>query len=150
MPLAPGELEEFAARLNVAPSTARGYLRESVILPDGRRITGQPPGCAGATVIEHWLRDDLARQLRGITEAVLPYGRADVMTAKTVFEVEAAQSWRAGMRQVLAYSVQSGLQPALALFGQAHRDAVLKMYLRLRDGRRHTTGRGIRCLGCWL
>lgn len=39
------------------------------------------------------------------------------------------------MRQVLAYSVQSGLPPALALFGQAHRDAVLKMYLRLRDGR---------------
>jgi hypothetical protein len=135
MPVTPEELEKLAARLDVAPSTARRYLRASITLPDGRVITGQLPGCAGVTVTEHRLRDELASQLRGITEASLPYGRADVMTAAAVFEVETAANWRTGMRQVLAYSAQCGLPPALALFGKAHRDEVLELYLRLRDGK---------------
>jgi hypothetical protein len=135
MPVTPEELEELAARYDVAPSTARRYLRAHVTLADGRVISGQRPGCAGVTITEHWLRDELASQLCGITEALLPYGRADVLTATAVFEVEAARKWRAGMRQVLAYSAQTGLPPALALFGNAHRDDVLKRYLTLRDGR---------------
>jgi hypothetical protein len=70
-----------------------------------------------------------------VTEARLPYGRADVLTATAVYEVESLGGWRTGVRQVLAYSAQSALPPVLALFGQAHHSEVLKMYLKLRDGR---------------
>jgi hypothetical protein len=103
-------------------------------LPDGRQIRGHIPGQAGQQFRENILRDELARRVQGITEAVLPYGRADVMSQTTVFEVEPAANFRFGIRQVLAYSAQCGLPPALALFGDAHHTAVLKMYLKLRDG----------------
>jgi hypothetical protein len=85
--------------MGVTPETARSYHRETVILPDGRRITGWPPGAAGGQLLEHRLRDNLATQLGGITEAQLPYGRADVLTKDTVFEVEPAENWRHGVRQ---------------------------------------------------
>ena len=121
--------------MGVSAATARRNMRGSVILPDGRIIRGAKPGMAGVTLEEHLLRDALARQLGGITEACLPYGRADVMTGAAVFEVETAQKWRTGARQVLAYSAQCGLPPALALFGPIHRDDLLRFYVKLRDSR---------------
>jgi hypothetical protein len=127
-----GRLDELAGLMDVTPSTARRYLRTSITLPDGRLITGWPPGQAGGQLEEHRLRDKLAAQLHGITEATLPYGRADVLTERIVFEVEPWRQWRHGVRQVLAYSVQTGLPPALALFGTIHRDDLLKLYLKLR------------------
>ena len=122
---------ELAGR-GVTAGTVRRYLRGQITLPDGRQITGQQPGTAGGQLEEHRLRDKLAEQLHGTTEAVLPYGRADVLTAKAVFEVERYRTWRNGARQALAYSAQTGLPPALALFGTIHRDDLLKLYLKLR------------------
>lgn len=105
-----------------------------ITLPNGRQVAGRKPGLSGVSCFEHLLRDQLARRIRGATEVSLPYGSADVMTERMVFEVEALSSWRHGVRQVLGYSAQTGLPPALALFGAAHRDDVLKLYLKLRDG----------------
>lgn len=73
----------------------------------------------------------------------LPYGRADVLTASVVFEVEPAPNWRHGIRKALAYSAQTGLPPVIALFGAIHHDALLKMYLRLRGDRYHDNARAI-------
>lgn len=131
-PADPYDIAEMARRMDVAPATARRYLREAVTLPDGRQVTGWPPGAAGGRLLEHRLRDRLAAQLGGITEANLPYGRPDVLTAKAVFEVERARNWRHGVRQVLAYSAQTSLPPAIALFGAINRDALLQLYLKLR------------------
>jgi hypothetical protein len=132
----PGEIAaRAAAMMGVSAATARRNMRGSVVLPDGRIIRVAKPGMAGVTLEEHRLRDALARQLGGITEACLPYGRADVMTGAAVFEVETAPKWRTGARQVLAYSAQCGLPPALALFGPIHRDDLLRFYVKLRDSR---------------
>ena len=120
--------------MGVTPETARSYLRETVILPDGRQITGWPPGAAGGQLLEHRLRDNLATQLGGITEAQLPYGRADVLTKDTVFEVEPAENWRHGVRQVLAYAAQVGLPPAVALFGTVAAERMLAVYEQLSGG----------------
>jgi hypothetical protein len=38
-------------------------------------------------------------------------------------------------QQALAYSMQTGCRPALALFGAADRDTALRIYLKLRDNR---------------
>jgi hypothetical protein len=135
MPLTPEELADLAARYDVSPQTARRYLQAFVTLPDGRQIRGQAPGTAGVQHPEHVLRDVLARQLRGITEALLPYGRADVATATHVFEVESAPKWREGVRQVLAYAAQCGLAPAVALFGPVDRVGMLKLRTKLCQGR---------------
>ncbi len=143
-----GGIEELAARMNVAPATARRYLRRSITLPDGREITGWPPRTAGGRLEEHRLRDKLAAQLGGITEAVLPYGRADVLTTTAVFEVETAKKWRDGVRQALAYSAQIGLPPAIALFGTIHHDDLLALYLELR-GRPYSSNAGAIALWCW-
>jgi hypothetical protein len=120
--------------MGVTPETARSYHRETAILPDGRRITGWPPGAAGGQLLEHRLRDNLATQLGGITEAQLPYGRADVLTKDTVFEVEPAENWRHGVRQVLAYAAQVGLPPAVALFGTVAAERMLAVYEQLSGG----------------
>jgi hypothetical protein len=71
---------------------------------------------------EYWLRDELARQLDGITEGHVTSGRlnlgfADVVTEQRVFEVEPHYSWRHGARQVIQYAAQCDLKPALAIFG---------------------------------
>lgn len=116
-------------------TTAARYGRKSVTLPDGRRVTGKYPGLSGVTILEHMLRDELAETVRGMTEAALPYGRADVLSEQAVFEVESYAKWRNGMRQVLAYGMQTGLRPSLALFGKAHgKDDVGRLYKKLRDG----------------
>jgi hypothetical protein len=104
----------------------------------GRSIYGYPPGDSrrGHTnplrlLVSHqdrdrmeepWLRDELARQLDGITEGHVTSGRvnlgfADVVTKQRVFEVEPYYSWRHGARQVIQYAAQCGLKPALAVFG---------------------------------
>lgn len=105
-----------------------------VVLPNGEQVRGRYPGAAAVVLTEHHLRDELARQLHGATEATLPYGRADVLTESTVFEVEPAKAWRHAVRQVLAYAAQSGKRPAIALFGAADRSDVTRLYLTLRDG----------------
>jgi hypothetical protein len=84
-------------------------------------------------IAEHELRNRLARQLGGAAEANLPYGRADVLTATTVFEVKPWRNWRSAVRQVFSYSAQTGCTPAVALFGRARPDDVLPIYVRLRD-----------------
>ena len=53
---------------------------------------------------------------------------------KCGFEVEPAKNWRHGGGQVLGYSVQVGLLPEIALFGAIHHDALLTLYLKIRDG----------------
>jgi len=119
------------AAMGVTPQVARRYLRATISLPDGRLIVGGQPGTSGATLLEHELRDRLAGQLGGITEAVLPYGRADVLTASAVFEVEPYRSWRHGVRQALAYSAQTGLPPAVALFGAVTEEGILNVFGKL-------------------
>lgn len=131
MPLNPEDVAEVAARMQISPATARRYMREQVTLPDGRVITGHAPGASAVTLPEHDLRDRLAKQLGGITEASLPFGLADVLTANTVFEVEPCGSWRHGVRQALAYSAQTDLPPAVALFGRGTPGEVLKLYKEL-------------------
>lgn len=131
------DVAQLARRMDVAPATARRYLRRTISLPDGRTIYGWPPGAAHGHLLEHQLRDKLAAQLYGVTEAVLPYGRADVLTATAVFEVEPRRSWRHGAQQVLSYSAQTGLPPALALFGAIHHDNLLRLYLKLRGDPYH-------------
>lgn len=115
-------------------SSIERYRKAWVTLPSGRRVAGRRPGGSGVQHQEHVLRDQLARHVSGVTEASLGYGRADVLTESMVFEVEPLRSWRKGVRQVLAYSAQAGLPPALALFGECHRSEVLRVYLTLRDG----------------
>jgi len=63
-------------------------------------------------------RDLLARQVGGRIEVTLPFGRADVMTDTTVFEVEPVSSYAEGVRQALHYASQSGLRGALAAYGE--------------------------------
>lgn len=130
----PHDTAELTRLTGVTPETARSYLRVTVILPDGRQITGWPPGAAGGQLLERRLRDKLATQLGGITEAQLPYGRADVLTKDTVFEVEPAENWRHGVRQVLAYAAQVGLPPAVALFGTVAAERMLAVYEQLSGG----------------
>lgn len=103
-------------------------------VPNGRSVHGWLPGLSSITLTEHALRDQLATQMAGLTEAHLGYGRADVLTAETVFEVEHWTKWRTAVRQALQYSAQTGCQPAVALFGAgASKDDLLKIHRRLRD-----------------
>jgi hypothetical protein len=111
------------------------YGRRHITVPNGRIITGRIVGLSAVTLLEHTLRDELATEVRGVTEATVGYGRADVLTADTVFEVEPFGAWRHAVRQAIQYAAQTGCQPAVALFGDAHRDVVLDIYIRLRDGK---------------
>lgn len=109
-------------------------MRKAICVPDGRTFYGQHPGNSFVWLLEHELRDELARRVNGATEVCVPYGHADVLTPTTAFEVEPWKAWRTAVRQTLAYAATSGTAPAIALFGEAHRDQVLKIYLVLRDG----------------
>lgn len=103
-------------------------------------LTGMAPGHSGCVLLEHRLRDDLARQLDGCTEPKLPYGRADIATETHAIEVEPLKSWRHGIRQALAYAAQCDLAPGLALFGAADAEDVLAMHLRMRAEQRSHGG----------
>lgn len=105
----------------------------AIRVPNGTLVAGRMPGFSGVTLLEHQLRDRLAFDVGGLTEATVPYGRVDVLTSTIAFEVEPIRSWRYGVRQALAYGAQTGCSPAVALFGAASSDAVLKMYLTMRD-----------------
>jgi hypothetical protein len=120
--------------LKCSPAAARLRFRAAVTLPDGRQVFGWLPGGAAVTLHEHELRDELASQLGGIAEVSLSYGRADVITGTAVFEVQTYEKRFDGIRQVLAYSAQCDLPPALALFGNARGSQVLKLYYTLRAG----------------
>jgi hypothetical protein len=111
------------------------YKKKMIATPNGAEVSGFIPGLAGGVLLEHRLRDQLAKQVNGVTEATLGYGRADVLTAETVFEVEPMKAWRHGVRQTLGYSAMTGCKPAIALFGKATPDQVLRIYMKLRDGR---------------
>lgn len=108
--------------------------RPCLTLENGHLVRGQYPGASAVVHAEHLLRDQLALEVRGLTEASLPFGRADIITPDSVFEVESLKTWRKGAHQVLAYHAQTGFTPTLALFGAASRDEILKIFLKLRDG----------------
>jgi hypothetical protein len=137
----------------IAAGTQGAEHRRALIhLPGGRSISGFLAGHAGKrggesmdlflarqrgcpeseTVQEYRLRDDLARQLGGLTEVRMPLGFADVATDRAVFEVEPHHSWQMGARQVLAYAAQCGLPPALALFRAIPEAKMLGIFNRLR------------------
>lgn len=105
----------------------------SVTVPNGRTITGYAPGEAAVVGLEHELREVLATQVFGITEALVPYGRVDVLTATNAFEVEPYSSWRTGARQAMEYAMQTDCFPALALFGKATAEQVRDVYEYTRD-----------------
>lgn len=106
-----------------------GVPRNPLRLPDGRVMYGRWPQGMRATGEGPYIAA-LARQTGGVCEVVLPVGRADVATPTTVFEVEPASQWRTAVRQVLGYAGQTGLIPAIALFGPAD---YLRIYLFVRD-----------------
>lgn len=66
---------------------------------------------------ESYYRDMLAAQVGGRTEVVLPFGRADVLTGTTVYEVEPASRWREGVAQALQYAAQVPQRGAVAFYG---------------------------------
>ena len=122
--------------LGLTDHAVKRYGKVRITAPIGRTVTGWMPGLSGGTLPEHALRDRLAEQIRGVTEASLGYGRADVLTAQTVFEVEHHTKWRTAVRQALQYAAQTGCAPAVALFGAGmSTDQMLRLYLRLRDGK---------------
>jgi hypothetical protein len=93
VPLIPEDLWELAAKMDVASSTARRFLPASVTLPAGRVISGQTPGAQASpspsTAFATSSRSGSAASPRPCCPpAMLRYGRADVLTAKAVFEVE--------------------------------------------------------------
>lgn len=107
----------------------------TVTVPNGLEVSGYAPGEYPVTLLEHDLRDALATQTGGVTEATLTYGRADIMTTTFAFEVEPFASWRHGARQALTYAVQTDTIPALALFGNATRDQMTTVYEITRDAK---------------
>lgn len=127
----------------------------SIRLASGRLIYGYRPGHSrrGASsnylhsnlhyleadrMEEYRLRDELARQLDGITEGNVTHGTvnlgfADVVTKDKVFEVEPHHSWRHGIRQVIQYAVQCSLTPALALFHVITAYEMRELYDKIND-----------------
>jgi len=138
----------MTARRNREPERRKA----SILLSHGRSIFGMRPGHAGnrgggsldlwmarqrgcpetETVEEYEVRDHLARQLDAVTEAQLPLGFADVITAQAVFEVEPRHTWREGARQVLAYAAQCDLPPALALYRAIPAAEMLAIFTKLQ------------------
>jgi DNA-binding CsgD family transcriptional regulator len=71
-----------------------------------------------ATTGETPYRDELAAQVGGVVELLMPFGRADVATQTDVFEVEPADRWSTGLQQAAAYGVLSGRRPNLAIYAE--------------------------------
>ena len=94
---------------------------------------GRWPGNLPAVGDEAIVRDELARKIGGLIEVQVPFGRADIATETDIFEVEPFSSWTHGVRQVLAYSAQTGLRANIALFGPCSIDRQLAIYMRTRD-----------------
>ncbi|MFG3639121.1 hypothetical protein ACGF3C_02455 [Micromonospora sp. NPDC047762] len=104
-------------------------VRKPITVPDGRHFYGRWPQQMPSTGEGPYIAA-LARQIGGTCEVCLPVGRADVATNRVVFEVEPAKQWRTAARQALGYAGQTGLTPAIALFGPAD---YLRIYLFVRD-----------------
>ena len=66
---------------------------------------------------ESYYRDLLAEQVGGRTEVTLQFGRADVLTDTTIYEVEPAARWTEGVAQALQYAAQVPQRGAVALYG---------------------------------
>jgi hypothetical protein len=90
---------------------------------------GQMPGVTRTALPESHYRDMLARQVRGRTEVTLPFGRADVMTDTTVYEVEPVTRWKEGVAQALQYAAQVPQGGAIALYG--HGVPLARVHARL-------------------
>lgn len=110
---------------------------QAVLLSSGREVPADDPRTAQCWKREHWLRDQLALSVRGLVEARLDFGQADVMTPKRVFEVEHVKSWGKGAQQVLAYAYQTKQRPVLALFGEATHRHVRVIYEKCLANKMH-------------
>lgn len=67
---------------------------------------------------ESRVRDHFAsRYVRARMEVSTAFGRIDVMTPEFAIEVEPFATWKHGVRQALAYAQETGLRPAVALYG---------------------------------
>lgn len=87
-------------------------------------------------MLECEYRDTLAAQVDGEIEVILPFGRADVLSATHIFEVEPMRTWRHGVTQALQYASQVPQDGALALYGDPQNlPAVFKEVQRLTDPR---------------
>ena len=106
---------------------------QAVLLADGREIPADNPKTASRSKPEHWLRDQLAFKVRGLVEARLPFGRADIMTPQRIFEVEHFRSSGTGAVQAFGYARQTQQQPVLALFGAASHHRMRDVYQRCQD-----------------
>jgi len=84
-------------------------------------------------------RDLFVAQYDGVAEVRLAFGRADVVSAGIVVEVEPFATWRSGIRQALAYAAMTPwrhlpkLEPAVAIYGDLVGDTAIDLYLRTRD-----------------
>lgn len=85
------------------------------------------------SIPESVVRDHLNLTLRGRVEVAVPFGRVDIVTDTHVFEVEPFATWRHGARQALAYSAQTGLRPAVAVYGDMSPAWVDEMFESCRD-----------------
>jgi hypothetical protein len=75
-------------------------------------------------------RDDLGRQLGAIIEKPVAFGRADVITAARVIEVEPYRIWQRGMQQAVAYAATLRHQrPALGVYGVIQREELLAPWM---------------------
>lgn len=104
-----------------------------VVAPNGTFYGRYPQD--GPKTTEGALSRKLAAKVGGSVEVVLKFcGRADVANNDRIWEVEPIQSWRKGLRQVLAYSVETGLKPCLAIYVAGVNDASVKsIHAKLRD-----------------
>ncbi len=74
------------------------------------------------TLPESRYRELFAKQMRGRQEVHLELGRADVLTATHVVEIEPIDRWAHGARQAmsyghLAFNLGHDVEPALAVYG---------------------------------
>jgi hypothetical protein len=113
----PGCIHCDCAEYDGPPYLISAELQESLDRLEALERGDLLPRSARTTLPESHYRDMLARQVRGRTEVTLPFGRADVVTDTTVYEVEPAARWTAGIAQALQYAAQVPQRGAIALYG---------------------------------
>ena len=68
---------------------------------------------------EYVYRDFLLHTMPGAKgEVILNSGIVDVMTSTEVIEVKSSSNWKHALGQVLAYSLETGKDPVVALMGE--------------------------------
>lgn len=81
------------------------------------------------TILESKVRDHFAaRYVNAQTEVRTPFGRVDVVARGYVIEVKHYPQWRRAVRQALAYSKETGLAPAVAVYGDMTADEAVRLY----------------------